>query len=145
MNKLTLYFRPPEEFINQLSNISDKFTTSICTNQDELESCLPATEILVTLFAFPDAELIGLASKLRWIQALTDGVDFFPLTKIKEQDIVLTCGCGIHKIYIAEYAIAAMINLARNFHLMFRNQLRGKWGRSIVQDEINDKILKIFS
>jgi len=75
---------------------------------------------------------------------LPKGQGFLCWTKIKEQDIVLTCGLGIHKIYIAEYAIAAMINLARNFHLMFRNQLRGKWDRLIVQDEVNDKILKNF-
>jgi len=99
---------------------------------------------LVTLFAFPDAESIELAARLRWIQALTAGVDFFPLNKIKEQDIILTCGRGIHKIYIAEYAIAAMINLSRNFHLMFRNQLRSKWDRSIAQDEINEKIVGIL-
>ena len=136
MNKLTLYFHPPEGFIDRLRDISDKFTISICTNRDELESCLPDTEILVTLVTFPDAELIGLAPRLRWIQALTAGVDFFPLNKVKEQDILLTCGRGIHKIYIAEYAIAAMINLARNFHLLFRNQLKGKWDRSIAQGEI---------
>ena len=114
MNNLLLYFRPPEGFIGELRNISDKFSIRICTSRDELKTRLPDTEILVTLFSFPDEELIGLASKLRWIQALTAGVDFFPLSKIKEQDIVLTCGRGIHKIYIAEYAIAAMINLARN-------------------------------
>ena len=98
----------------------------------------------MTLFSWPDAEMIRIASKLKWIQALTAGVDFFPLNKIKEQNIILTCGRGIHKIYIAEYAIAAMINLARNYHLMFRNQLRGKWDRSIAQGEINDKVLGIL-
>ena len=144
MNKLTLYFHPPEGFIDQLRDISDKFTIGVCTNRDELESCLPDTEILVTLVTFPDAELIGRASRLRWIQALTAGVDFFPLNKIKEQDILLTCGRGIHKIYIAEYAIAAMINLARNFHLLFRNQLKGKWDRSIAQGEINGKTVGIL-
>jgi phosphoglycerate dehydrogenase-like enzyme len=92
---------------------------------------------LVTLFNPPDAKMIRLASKLRWIQALTAGVDFLPLKEIKKQNIILTSGRGIHKIYITEYAIAAMINLARNFHLVFRNQLKGKWDRSVSQDEIH--------
>ena len=144
MNKLTCYFRPPDGFFDQIRDISDNFKLTACTNRDELKSCLPDTEILVTLFAFPDAELMNLAPRLRWIQALTAGVDFFPLTKIKERDIILTCGRGIHKIYIAEYAIAAMINLARNFHLMFRNQLRSKWDRSIAQDEIHGKTVGIL-
>jgi len=144
MNKLTFYFHPPDGYFDQISDISDKFKISTCTNRDELKSCLPDTEILVSLFAFPDAELIELAPRLRWIQALTAGVDFYPLSKIKERDILLTCGRGIHKIYIAEYAIAAMINLARNFHLMFRNQLRSKWDRSISQDEIHGKTVGIL-
>lgn len=144
MIKVTVYFRPPEGFVAHLHSISDKVKINVCTNCDDLESCLPDTEILITLFAWPDAELIRLAPRLKWIQALTAGVDFFPLNEIKEQDILLTCGRGIHKIYIAEYAIAAMINLARNFHLMFRNQLRSKWDRSIAQGEINDKIVGIL-
>lgn len=144
MNNLTLYFSPPEGFIDNLHNISDKFSIRVCTDRDELKSGLPDTEILITLFAWPDAETVRLASKLRWIQALTAGVDFLPLNQIREQDIILTCGRGIHKIYIAEYAIAAMINLARNFHLVFRNQLKGKWDRSVTQDEINGKIVGIL-
>jgi phosphoglycerate dehydrogenase-like enzyme len=144
MDKLVVYFRPPEEFITHLSNISNKFKIIICKNRDELESHLPETEILVTLFNPPDAKMIRLASKLRWIQALTAGVDFFPLSEIKKQNIILTSGRGIHKIYITEYAIAAMINLARNFHLTFLNQLEGKWDRSISQDEIHGSIVGIL-
>ena len=137
MDKLVVYFRPPEEFISHLSDISNQFKIIICKNRDELESHLPETVILITLFDPPDGSMIRLASRLRWIQALTAGVDFFPLNEIKKQDIIITTGRGIHKIYIAEYAIAAMINLARNFHLMFRNQLKGKWDRSVPQDEIH--------
>ena len=137
MKTLSVYFRPPEEFLTQLSNISKEIDIIVCKNRAELKSCLPRTEILITLFAWPDAEMIQLAPNLKWIQALTAGVDFFPLNEIKKRGIILTCGRGIHRVYMAEYAIAGMINLARNFHLMFRNQLKGKWDRSLVQDEIN--------
>ncbi len=137
MNKLIINFQLPEEFISDLKNISNNFEIRICKNRDELQSHLPQTEILITLFNWPDAGMIRLASRLKWIQALTAGVDPFPLDEIKEQNILLTNGRGIHKIHIAEYAIAAMINLARNFHLMFRNQLNRKWDRSVPQDEIN--------
>jgi phosphoglycerate dehydrogenase-like enzyme len=144
MNTLTVYFRPPEEFLTQLSSISKEIEIIVCRNREELMSCLPRTEILMTLFAWPDAEMIHLAPNLKWIQALTAGVDFFPLNEIKKQGIIFTCGRGIHKIYMAEYAIAAMINLARNFHLMFRNQLKGKWDRSIPQDEIHGRTAGII-
>ena len=101
MNKLVIYFRPPEEFTTQLNTLFNKFKIIICTDRDELASHLPETEILITLFAWPDAEMIRQASRLQWIQALTAGVDFFPLTAIKEKGIMLTNGRGLHKIYIA--------------------------------------------
>ena len=144
MNKLVVYFHPPEELIKLLSELSNKFKTVICKDRAELESHLQETEILITLFDWPDAEMIRVASKLRWIQALTAGVDFFPLTAIQEKGILLTNGRGIHRIYITEYAIAAMINLARNFHQMFRNQIRIKWDRSVIQDEIHGKTVGIL-
>jgi len=144
MKTLTVYFRPPEEFLNQLSNIAEEIEINVCPKREELIPCLPRTEIMITLFAWPDAEMIRLAPNLKWIQALTAGVDFFPLDEIKKQGILLTCGRGIHRVYMAEYAIAAMINLARNFHLMSRNQLKGKWDRSVAQDEIHGRTAGII-
>jgi phosphoglycerate dehydrogenase-like enzyme len=144
MNKLVVYFPAPEEFLDRLSDLSDRFELIACRDRDELDSHLAETEILITLFAWPDAEMIGNAPQLHWIQALTAGVDFLPLKAIEEQGIILTSGRGIHKIYIAEYAIAAMINLARNFHLMLKNQLKGKWDRSVPQDEINGSTVGIL-
>ena len=144
MNKLIIYFKSPEKFIADLKDISNNFEIHICTNQEELQPLLPQTEILVTLLSRPDAGMIRLASRLKWIQALTAGVDAFPLDEIKEQNILLTNGRGIHKIHIAEYAIAAMIYLARNFHLMFRNQLNRKWDRSVPQNEINGSTVGII-
>ena len=144
MNKLVVYFRPPDEFIDHLRGVSDRFELIVCKDRDELESHLAETEILITLFSWPDADMIRQAPQLRWIQALTAGVDFLPLKEIEKQSISLTSGRGIHKIYIAEYAIAAMINLARNFHLVFRNQLKSKWDRSIAQDEINGSTVGIL-
>ena len=144
MNKLVVYFPAPEELIDRLSSLADKLEFIVCKDRADLDSHFEKTEILITLFAWPDAEMIRQARQLRWIQALTAGVDFLPLKEIEKQGIILTSGRGIHKTYIAEYAIAAMINLARNFHLMFRNQLKGKWDRSVPQDEINGSTVGIL-
>lgn len=144
MNKLAVYFRASEEFMNHLKYFSNNFEIVMCTSPDELQSHLPQTEILVTLFNSPDAKMIRQAPRLKWILALTAGVDSFPLKEIKKRNILLTNGRGIHKIHIAEYAIAAMITLARNFHLIFRNQLKRKWDRSVPQDEINGCIVGII-
>ena len=80
MIRLAVYFDPPEHYITYLGNLSDKIQIIVCTNRDDLKNCLPETEILITLLSWPDAEMIRLSSKLQWIQALTAGVDFFPLS-----------------------------------------------------------------
>ena len=45
---------------------------------------------------------------------------------------------------MAEFAIASMINLARSFHIMFRNQMHRRWDRSVPQGEINGSVLGII-
>jgi D-2-hydroxyacid dehydrogenase (NADP+) len=88
--------------------------------------------------------LLALAPNLKWIQAITAGVDNLPLKEINDRGIILTNTRGIHKIQMAEFAIAAMINFARNFHLMHRNQIKGLWDRSAPQAEIYGKVVGII-
>jgi phosphoglycerate dehydrogenase-like enzyme len=54
MNKLVVYFPAPEAFIDRLSSVSANFELIVCKNRDELEPRLAQTEILITLFAWPD-------------------------------------------------------------------------------------------
>ena len=107
-----------------------------CTDAEKLPLLLKDAEILLT-FLKCDRKMIDAAPKLKWIQAITAGVDFMPLDEIRRRGIVLTNGRGIHTIHMAEYVIAAMINLARGAHLMFRNQMQKKWDRSVPQEEIH--------
>jgi phosphoglycerate dehydrogenase-like enzyme len=105
---------------------------------------LSGVEILIIFVAEFDAELLALAPNLKWIQAITAGVDNLPLKEINDRGIILTNVRGIHKIQMAEFAIAAMINFARNFHLMHRNQIKGLWDRSIPQAEIYGKVVGVI-
>ena len=88
--------------------------------------------------------MIDAAPRLKWIQAITAGVDALPLEEIARRGIRLTNGRGIHTIYMAEYAIAAMINLARGFHSMFRNQMQKEWNRGVPQEEIHGATVGII-
>jgi phosphoglycerate dehydrogenase-like enzyme len=105
---------------------------------------LPDMEILISFITHFDAELLRLAPNLKWIQAITAGVDGLPLKEISDRRIILTNARGVHKIQMAEFAIAAMINFARNFHVMHRNQIKGVWDRSMPQSEIYGKVVGII-
>jgi phosphoglycerate dehydrogenase-like enzyme len=143
MKKCLIYFELPEGFIAQLKQIANPFEFISCSDASELDQHLADTEILATFVAPFDAELLASAPRLKWIQAITAGIDHLPLKEIKESEIILTNTRGIHEIQMAEYAIAAMINLARNFHVMHRNQLNQKWDRTMPQSEIYGQVVGI--
>ena len=135
MTRALINFELPDPYFHQLQQNYPQLDWVRCTDSEKLPALLKETEILLT-FLQCDRKMIDTAPHLKWIQAISAGVDYMALDEIERRGIVLTNGRGIHKIHMAEYAVAAMINLARGFHLMFLNQLQKKWERSVSQEEI---------
>lgn len=144
MKKCLIYFEFPDAYIARLKKIAGQYDFITCTDKSALMSHLPDTEILMTFMGEFDAALLDLAPDLKWIQAIAAGVDHLPLKEIGGRRIILTNTRGVHRIQMAEFAIAAMINFARGFHMMHRNQIKGVWDRSIPQDEIYGKVVGII-
>ena len=143
MTRALINFELPDPYFHQLQQNYPQMDWVRCTDSEKLPALLKDTEILLT-FLQCDRKMIDAAPQLKWIQAITAGVDFMDLDEIGRRGIVLTNGRGIHKIHMAEYAVAAMINLARGFHLLFRNQLQKKWESSVPQEEIHGATLGII-
>jgi phosphoglycerate dehydrogenase-like enzyme len=143
LTRALINFELPDQYFHLLQQDYPQVKWTFCTDLEKLPALLKETEILLTFFQC-DRKMIDAAPQLKWIQAISAGVDYMPLDEIGRRGIVLTNGRGIHKIHMAEYAIAAMINLARGFHLMFRNQLQKKWERSVPQQEIHGATVGII-
>lgn len=109
---------------------------------DELPDALNDADALITFLL--KKELIEKAGKLKWIQALSAGVDFYPLNYIQENNIALTTGKGVHKIHMSEYAISMLIIAARRIDTMIINQTKSLWNQGIPQEEIYGKKLGII-
>ncbi|MFP4668431.1 MAG: D-2-hydroxyacid dehydrogenase, partial [Desulfobacterales bacterium] len=135
MTQVLINFDFPEEYIAALSQKYPSLEFVKSTDKGEVFSYLPETEVLLTFFQC-SKEILDAAPKLKWVQAITAGVDYMPLDVVSGRGIILTNGRGIHRIHMAEYALAAMVCLARSFHLMFRNQAKHKWDRTPPQGEI---------
>lgn len=142
MSKVLIYHKVDEKDVDYLSNKYKNCNFIACTDKSEMEKQIVDADILIT-FKF-DMEMLDRAKKVKWVQALSAGVDSYPLDEIKKRGIILTNGRGIHKIYMAEYAICVMIMLARNIHTMLLNKYEGKWDRKINQGEINGATLGIL-
>lgn len=143
MRRVLIKVDLPEEYVNKLRKDHPGFEFTVCTDNEEFPGYLKDAEVLVVFFRC-SKETVDMAPNLKWIQGLSAGVDKMPLEEIERRGIILTNGRGVHKIHMAEYAIAAMIYLARNFHMMFRNQLEHKWDKSVPQDEIYGSTLGIL-
>ncbi|WP_420382473.1 D-2-hydroxyacid dehydrogenase [Novosphingobium sp.] len=67
------------------------------------------------------------ATRLRWLNSIYAGVDFFPLDLLKQRGVVLTNGTGINAITIAEYVVMGMLTIAKGYREVVRAQDRQEW------------------
>jgi phosphoglycerate dehydrogenase-like enzyme len=82
-------------------------------------------------FTFP-TRLLPAATRLRWIQCITAGVDRELTAAVRGRAIVVTNGAGIAAGPIAEHAVAGMLALARNLPTALRLQADARWDRLAV-------------
>jgi phosphoglycerate dehydrogenase-like enzyme len=88
---------------------------------------LPDAEILMS-FAIPAQALLE-AKSLRWIQAVSAGVDFLFPVRDHIKHVVVTNARGVHAEIIGDYVMGAMFMLQSGALRMFRNQLDKRWDR----------------
>ena len=83
---------------------------------------------LGTAHVFDEALLEG-AKRLKWIQALTTGVDGILSLRSLKPEVVITTNTGIHGPQMSEMAFMHMLNLARQAPRMWENQKIARWER----------------
>ncbi|GBG94689.1 D-3-phosphoglycerate dehydrogenase [Ligilactobacillus salitolerans] len=69
-------------------------------------------------------------SRLKWIQAFSAGVDYYPLAKFAHQGILLSNASGIHAEPIAETVFGIMLSQMRGIKEAVLNQADSKWDPS---------------
>ena len=139
-------FRPhmvmPEIFIEEMKRDYPEDLFVVSENKEELMAELPDADVLFGLRFTKD--MLEAAKQIKWVQSLSAGVDHMPMAEMENRGILLTNGRGIHKIHMTEYAIAAMIMMARNFHVMSRNQIKGRYDRNVSQGQIHGSTVGII-
>lgn len=97
------------------------------------ETGLPATapdeaEVLLALAPAVTQGVIDSMPRLRFIQALTTGIDQLERLRIAPQ-VKIANARGVHGPQMSELAILMMLSLARCFPAMLRNQEARRWHR----------------
>lgn len=71
---------------------------------------------------------LGTHPSLRWIQACSAGADaFVSLPNVRSGAVQLTTASGIHSVHIAEFVLAAMVNLCRRMDKLWSLMNERHW------------------
>jgi phosphoglycerate dehydrogenase-like enzyme len=126
MNLLILEQRA-EEYKKALSPKFPDVVIHAAAQEAEVGKFIEQTDILMTIRISDD--LIKKASKLKWIHAITTGVDYIVNLPSLKKEVLLTSTRGIHGPQVSEMAFLLMLALNRNFPEVVRNQDKGVWER----------------
>jgi len=67
------------------------------------------------------------ARALRWLNTSYAGVDWLPLADLNARGVALTCGTGLTTQQVAEFALLAMLAVAKDYPAVVRAQDRREW------------------
>lgn len=88
-------------------------------------------------------ELLARATRLKWIQALVTGTDYYVHLLAARPDIVLTSTRGIHTAQMSELALIHMFILNRDFRRIIHNEDKAHWDR-LDQRVLDEKTIGIL-
>lgn len=81
------------------------------------------------------AEFLAAATRLRWVQAWSAGVDpYLAIPGLREnENLILTNMQGVHGPVIAEHVFAMLLALTRNLPALHDAQQEGNWDRNLAR------------
>jgi phosphoglycerate dehydrogenase-like enzyme len=75
----------------------------------------------------PVLAAVEAADGLRWLNTSYAGVDWLPLGELHRRGVAVTCGTGLTTAQVAEFALLAMLAVAKDYPAVVRAQDRREW------------------
>lgn len=91
-----------------------------------------------------EAHCLGPATKLKWVQSWSAGVDSMPFAALEERNILLTSANGVHAYPISETIFGLMLGLTRKIHTYVKNQQSKTWHHANMNLEMHEKTVGII-
>jgi phosphoglycerate dehydrogenase-like enzyme len=115
---------------------------------DELQARIGEADVLVVSGLWRN-DLIAAATRLRFIQSISAGVDQYARDALAARGVRLASAQGANERAVAEHAISLILTLARHLHFARDNQARHVWRGMISdlaqrEDEFGGKTLLII-
>lgn len=130
-----------EEFIQQTKDIAPEYEIKRTLTPEDL----PAVEISLGWDKKLADFFLSDQSNLKWIQSISAGVDYMPLNKFKQKDILLSNASGIHAVSISEHVIGVLLAYYRGIIPSVLAQSKKHWlKKEISYDQISGKRMLII-
>ncbi len=101
----------------------------LARNADAAGDYFAQAEVIVTSnWEFP-VEVFRRATSLKWLHAISAGVEFILYPEMKESEVIMSCARGIFDTPAAEHTLALLLGWARGVDKFARWQEQAKWGR----------------
>jgi D-2-hydroxyacid dehydrogenase (NADP+) len=117
-----------EDYKKELVSKFPQLSVHAVSKEEDIPQHADKVEIFVTLYRIPD-EVYKRAVNLKWVQALTTGVNYVLDRPSLRKEVIVTSCRGIHGPQMSEMAFLLMLALNRNFPQVVRNQDREIWGK----------------
>jgi phosphoglycerate dehydrogenase-like enzyme len=119
---------------NEIEAVDPRIRLHLAKNTIEGEPYLADADIVASLgWEFPRDAFIK-AKELKWIHALSAGVDALFYPEFIDSAVKLTNSRGVYDIPVSEHAFALLTALTRGIHRFYGNQLNREWKRSPVTE-----------
>jgi D-2-hydroxyacid dehydrogenase (NADP+) len=147
-DKLTICFahaayRMAEQFARRNTDIAHFQVRSL----DEFRARIPEADVVVVSMMWRN-EFAEIASKLRFIQSISAGLDQYDRDLLARRGIRLASAAGVNAEAVAQHAMALILALKRQLHTGRDNQAAKLWRGMISdigarEDQLNGKTLLI--
>ena len=127
---LLVIAEPTGRYLSLLTELGPDVKYEITKELARAEELAPAADLILTgVGSSPEVvkAAIDKAEKLRWLHALSAGVDHLMATRLRESDIPVTNAKGAYSQSLGEFCIAAMLYFAKDLRRMRNSQKAGKW------------------
>lgn len=109
------------------AGLSDRFELHHVKREDTpSEDLIPRVEILA---GWKHGKLLGRMPKLRWIQAMTAGVEAWLDAPGLRDDVLLSCARGSHRHSMSENILGALFHLSKPYMQVALDQKESRWVR----------------
>lgn len=127
-----------------LINAFPRETFIFHNNIEDAGKDLQTAEICITYGEDFTEDIVARCAELKWIMVISAGVDQMPMQKIKEKGILMTNAKGIHKIPMAEYTMAMILQYMKDLTIFNERQRNKEWNRSVNISELAGKTLTVI-